>query len=309
VTRDSHNGDVRLQAPLDHELSPELALVDPDAAERARDELPDITPTEIKLSLSFRLVQAPPPAPAALPSSPDPVAVAELAPAAPAPASGPALVRPADAPPPPYDEIRRVFHEPLITPARGRRSIRAALVILAVAAGAALALPRALDGPSSQTSAKRRSSRAPAAAASTVHRPKSKPTSKAKPKVHKKAAASPAQHTHPAHKAKRAAKKRVAAPPASSTHVSKRKPRAHPVPPHPRMLPDFVWAPAKGAKGYLVEFLTGSKVVLRTHTRAARLRLSAKQLHRGRYRWLVWQLGEAGAPIGKPLVDSKVTVR
>jgi hypothetical protein len=94
-----------------------------------------------------------------------------------------------------------------------------------------------------------------------------------------------------------------------SRRVSKPKHKAPAVPPRAHTLPDFVWAPVKNARGYLVEFLAGSKVALRVRTRAARLRLSAKQLHRGRYRWLVWQLGAAGAPIGEPLVDAKVSVR
>jgi hypothetical protein len=69
-----------------------------------------------------------------------------------------------------------------------------------------------------------------------------------------------------------------------------------------------VWAPIKNARGYLVEFLTGSKVVLRVRTRAARLHVSPKQLHRGRYRWLVWRVGTSGSPIGRPLVDSNLKV-
>lgn len=306
VTRDPHSEGERLAAVLDDtELSPEVVLVDPDVAERARDALPDITLTEIRFSFSLRAQQMP--APAAPRSVPDPVVVAESA-ATPAPA--PILTRPADAPAPPsYEEIRRGFHEPRIDPVRFRSFLPAGLIVLGVAAGVALALPRALDGPTSQSSANSSSSKTHSAAAPGVQRPKSKGTSYAKPKAHKKRATSPTRHPPPAPKAKRAPKKHVAAPaPVTSRHVSKPK-QKRVVRPLVRMLPDFVWVPVKGARGYLVEFLTGSKVVFRVHTRAARLRLSAKQLHRGSYRWLVWQLGEAGAPIGKPLVDSKVTVR
>jgi hypothetical protein len=308
----------RLRPPRDDgdQLSPELALVDPEVAERARDALPDITLTEIRLRLSIKVEQTP--APTAPHSSPEPVAVPEPAPTA---APAPTLVRPADAPaPPPYDEIRRVFHEPRVGPRRLRRSALAGLVIVGVAAGVALALPRALDGPSPQTSASRRSSGGPAAAPA-VRREKSKARSKVNAKAHEKAAASPRQHarsthkaaaspTHharPAHKVKRVPKKHAAAPPASSRHVSKRKPKAPVVLPLAHALPNFVWAPVKNARGYLVEFLVGSKVVLRVRTRAAKLHVS--QLHRGRYRWLVWRVGKSGSPIGKPLVDSNLKVR
>jgi hypothetical protein len=288
------------------ELSPELALVDPDVAERARAALPDITLTEIRLSLSIKVKQTP--APAAPHSIPEPVAVPEPAPT---PAPAPTLVRPADAPaPPPYDEIHRVFHEPRSGPRRLRRSALAALVIAGVAAGVALALPRTLDGPSPQTSSKRRSSETSAPAAPAVHRLKSNGTSKVNTKARKKAAPSPTRHARPAHKAKRVPKKHAAAPPVSSRHVSKPKPKrkAPAVPPRAHALPDFVWAPIKNARGYLVEFLTGSKVVLRVRTRAARLHVSPKQLHRGRYRWLVWRVGTSGSPIGRPLVDSNLKV-
>jgi hypothetical protein len=302
VTRDPHDGAERLPALLDDdELSPEVALVDPDVAERARDALPEITLTEIRLSLRIKVEQSP--ARSAPHSVPEPVSVPE-----PAPAPAHALVRPPDVPAPPaHDEIRRVFHEPRIGPRRLRRSALAALVIVGVVAGVALALPRTLDGPSPQTSANRRSSGASAAAAPAIHRLKSKGASKVNAKAHKKAAASSKQHARPAHKVKRVPKKHAAAPPASSKHVSKRKPKAPVVLPLAHALPNFVWAPVKNARGYLVEFLAGSKVVLRVRTRAAKLHVS--QLHRGRYRWLVWRVGKSGSPIGKPLVDSNLKVR
>jgi hypothetical protein len=70
-----------------------------------------------------------------------------------------------------------------------------------------------------------------------------------------------------------------------------------------------VWVPAKNASGYLIEFRSGSKLVLRARTRAARLHVSRNRLHRGRYRWSVWALNHAGSPAGKPLVDSNVRIR
>ena len=303
MTRDLQGGAERLPAlpDDDDELSPELALVDPDVAERARVALPDITLTEIRVSLSIKVEQAP--APAVQQPAPEPVAVAE---SAPAPVTGPppALARPADRPAPPaYDDIRGVFHEPRLSPRGRRRSTLAALVILGVAAGVALAMPRALDGP--KTSANRRSSAAGVPAVPAAHRAKGKGRSKAKPKAHAKAAASPTVHARPAHKAKRvrrAPKRHVVAPP-----VSHRKQKAPVV--RPRVLPDFVWVPVKNASGYLVEFRAGSKVVLRARTRAARLHVLARQLRRGRYRWLVWVVGTSGSPVGKPIVDSNVTIR
>jgi hypothetical protein len=74
-------------------------------------------------------------------------------------------------------------------------------------------------------------------------------------------------------------------------------------------IPDFVWVPVANAGGYLIEFRSGFKLVLRVRTRAARLHVSRRQLHRGRYRWYVWALDHQGSPAGKPLVDVVVRVR
>jgi hypothetical protein len=311
VTRDPTGRAEQPSALLDGELSPELALVDPEIAERARAALPDITLTEIRLGRSLQVGQTP--APSVPQSARGPVAVAE-----PAPAPARALVRPTDPPAPPDDEIRRVFHEPRLEPRRGRRSTLAALVILGAAAAVALLLPRALDGPSSPTSANRHSSGAPASAvAPDAHQAKAKGTStakakvtsKAKPKAHKRATPRPTRHARPPHKAKRAPTKHAAALPASSRHVSRHKRKAPPVQQRTRALPDFVWVPVKNASGYLVEFRAGSKVALHVRTRGARLHVSTKQLHPGRYRWLVWRVDKSGSPIGKPLVNSNVRVR
>ena len=308
MTSDPHGGAERLPALLDDdELSPELALVDPDVGERARDALPDITLTEIRLSLSIKVQQMPPPSVPQPVHEPVAAAVPAPAPALPPP---PALVRTADPPPPPsYEEIRRVFHEPRFGPQRWRRSVLAAVVVLGVAAGVALALPRALDGPTSLTSADRRSSAARHPTVPAAHRAKTKKTRKAKPTAHKKAAPRPSRHARHAHKAKPTPTTPTATPPSSSRHVTKRKHKPSPVRPRPRVIPDFVWAPVKSANGYLVEFRTGSKLALRVRTRAPRLHVSAAQLRRGHYRWLVWVIGTSGSPIGKPLVDSTVTVR
>ena len=298
VTRDPHSEVERLPALLDDdELSPELALVDPDVAERARDALPDITLTEIRLSLSIKVEQTPA---ARVPqSAPEPGAVAEPA---------PALVLTADRPAPPaYDEIRNVFHEPRLATRRRRHSTMAALLILGVAAGVALALPRALDGPTSRASADRTSSAARAPTPPAAHRAKAKRTSLAKPPARKKAAARLSPTARPTQKAKPTAERHAAVPPVVTKPVSKHQPNA--VHLSRTTIPDFVWVPAKNASGYLIVFRSGSKLVLRVRTRAARLHVSRRRLNRGRYRWLVWALNKAGSPAGEPLVDSRVRIR
>jgi hypothetical protein len=282
VTRDLLAEPERLPALLDHdELSPELALVDPDLAERARGALPGIPLTEIRLSEKLEVDQTSQTSAPSIPQpGPDPVDVAELASApAPAPRTGPR---------------RRLF-------------ALAAFTVVAVAAVVALALPRALDAPRSRTSANVRSVAAPVPAAPAAGGAKAI-NKKAKPIDHRKARHRRAPDTR-ARERKPAPKKDTSAPPVSSRHVAKVKHQAAPARQRARALPDFVWVPVKNATGYLVEFRAGSKVVLRARTRAARLHLLARQLHPGRYRWLIWRVGKSGSPIGKPLVDSGVRVR
>jgi hypothetical protein len=180
-------------------------------------------------------------------------------------------------------------------------------VILVVAAGVAFALPRALDGPSSQTSADRRSSAIRVPAVPPAARAKAKSTRKVPRQAHRKAAARRAHAAQPANEAKPAAKKHAAAPAAATKPLSKHRPAAvHSAQPP---IPDFVWVPAKNASGYLIEFRSGSKLVLRVRTRAARLHFSRRRLHHGRYRWLVWALNHAGSRVGEPLVVSIVRIQ
>jgi hypothetical protein len=293
----------------DDELSPELALVDPDAAERARAALPDITLPEIRVSPSLKAEQTDQPAPPGHKL----VAVAVAHP----PAPSPALARsPASPAPPAYDEIGRVFDEPRVRRRRGRRSMLAAALILCVAGGVALALPRGLDRQGSQTSASRLGLQSSAAAQAPSHAHRAKPQTyrakrtrkrAAKPRAHRKAAARRSRAARPVHNPQSAAKRHASAPRAAPKPVSKHLPTT--VHRSQRAIPDFVWVPAKNVSGYLIEFRSGSKLVLRARARAARLHVSRKRLPRGRYRWFVWALNQAGSPTGKPLVDSNVRVR
>jgi hypothetical protein len=288
----------------DGDLSPELALVDPDVAERARLALPDITLTEVRLSLSLKIEQtAQPPA---RPIDRPVVHVAASAP--PIEATVVPVAAPAPPPTPAYDEIRRVFHEPRFSGRRRGRSTLVALLVLGAAAGTALALPRALDGRGSEKSADRLQPSAKATHAPSASRPKAKSASK--PKAHREARARRTKRVSSSAGTTKAA----GTGKATVTHTRSRpKPKRKVTPVSvrraPRVIPAFVWVPVKGASGYLVEFRSGSKLVLRAHTRTARLRVSTKQLRRGHYRWQVWALNQAGARIGKPLVDSAVRIR
>jgi hypothetical protein len=269
---------------LDEPVSPELALIDPELAERARLALPDATLTETRIAL--RLVAS----------------VPEVAPVRPAPSS----VEPEQerrAQPLAYDEIRRVLAEsPAPVPRAGRRLLRVSVASIVVvgATAAVLVAARDLGRESPSTSAATRlaptagaSSTTPAAGGKAAPAQVSAPGKKPKPattaRPHGK---NPSLHarTGPRRHWKR-----------SHSHALAQRPAQPPI-------PDFVWAPSKGARSYRVEFRSGSKLVFRTRTRTTRLHVSRSALKQGRYHWLVWRLNGRGIPVGAPLVDATVRI-
>jgi hypothetical protein len=288
--------------PLDADepLSPELALIDPEAAERARVALPDIALTESRIA-----------------TRPAEQAAPRLAPLRDRNGARTAAAVQGTT----YEEIRRAAREP-VTPARRSRHRRRhwtlAVLLAGLGAGAALALPRTLDGQKSETPAERSTPTAkPALAAPVPRRTRSRPTKPAKPKIRhavpQQRTGTSKRRTHA--KSKPATRQAVQTQTHSQSQVSKPASNAAPAP-KPRsastarpVIPDFVWAPARHVTVYRVEFRSGSRLVLRVRTRAARLHVLRKQLRPGRYRWLVWGLNRAGSPVGKPLVDAKVRVR
>jgi hypothetical protein len=266
---------------LDEPLSPELALVDPELAERARLALPDITLTEARIAL--RLVV---PEPEVAPAEPTP------------PRVEPELERPK---PPPYEEIRRVLQEaPAPAPRAGRGRLRVwfpRVVVLGAAAVAALAAPRVFGGGESPSTSP--ATRVAPVAGATLTTPTGggqvAPTRTHEQK--RTAKARPAGKTRSAGRTKPRRHRTSSRLPAPAKQTAK--------PP----IPDFVWAPSKEAGSYRVEFRSGSKLVFRTRTRATRLHVSHSVLRPGRYRWLVWRLNKRGTPVGPALVDATVRVR
>jgi hypothetical protein len=73
-------------------------------------------------------------------------------------------------------------------------------------------------------------------------------------------------------------------------------------------LPDFVWVAATGVHRYRVEFSSGSRVAFRAETKEARLRVRRAQLPPGHYRWRVWALDGKGGAAPTLLVDAALDV-
>jgi hypothetical protein len=263
----------------DEEISPELALVDPETAQRARRALPETVLTEDLIGLGRREASTAPPL-AALAS--------ELA--------HDVDAREVERPPElAYDELRRASEAAEIEePPRPRR--RRAVVLAGLVVGAAAALlitPRALDD--------RNSSARTATPLGSVEHISTLPTVRRSEGATTRSGVLGVRTTAPTERTT------SAAPTTDRRTVATVSPRRAPLP--ARTIRNFGWVPVKHAVGYRVEFRNGPKLVLRVRTRAARLRLSLAQLRPGRYHWFVWRLNQRGTPIGAALVDATLKVR
>jgi hypothetical protein len=262
----------------DEEISPELALVDPETAQRARRALPETVLTEDLIGLGRREASTAPPL--AAPAS-------ELA--------HDVDAREVERPPEvAYDELRRASEAAEIEePPRPRRR---AVVLAGLVVGAAVALlitPRALDD--------RNSSARTATPLGSVQHISTLPTVRRSEGATTRSGVLGVRTTAPTERTT------SAAPTTDRRTVATVSPRRASLP--ARTIRNFGWVPVKQAVGYRVEFRNGPKLVLRVRTRAARLRLSQAQLRPGRYHWFVWRLNQRGTPIGAALVDATLKVR
>jgi hypothetical protein len=247
-------------------LSPELALIDPELAERARARLPDANPagptTRPERVLRARARRLP-----------------EVAP----------------------DSTR--------APSFARRHRRILAVLLVALAGGAT-LGAFLPANSTRQGSSARLE--PAAPATTARPAATRTTATAAPpptttsRATGTAAAptntTPARRTRPSAPITRprASQPRRAAPAATASRRT------------------FVWAPARGARGYEVEFFRGNSRVFVARTQRARLSLPSRWRYRGRavrltpgaYRWQVWALRRQGSRVvrGKAIVQARLVI-
>ena len=78
----------------------------------------------------------------------------------------------------------------------------------------------------------------------------------------------------------------------------------------------FAWAPFAGARGYVVSFRRGSQLVYMSRTTDAKLELPRRwklkghwtTLTPGTYRWDVWPVLSNGTPVTKAIVEARLTV-
>jgi hypothetical protein len=255
---------------VDEPLSPELALVDQELAERARLALPNVQPTEALIALRLQRAKA---------------EVASVRP----PRGGPEA--PARAAP---DKKRRV-----------RVSVASVAIVLGAAAAATLIAPRLVGGRSPTSSAA--TPRLEPTPGSSLAKPRSvgattptRTTATTSTRTSRPSATAKGSQTQTSRRdtARPTRRKAVSSPLPSPAKRSALPP-----------IPDFVWAPAKAPGGYRLEFRSGSKVVFRTRTRATRLHVSRSILGQKRYRWLVWRLNAQGRAVGSALVDATVRIR
>jgi len=273
----------------DEVMSPELALVDPEAARRARHALPEIVLTESRIGVRRETVGA--------------VPRFELA------FDGPA--REVDiyegAPFPQPEAEERPFNNAEIEALPTLRRRRGIALVGLVGAAAALLLitPRVLDERNASLSAvTQRASAKGVSAIPTVRSQGGRATSsnggeaRTTPRVSSGVLGtvvtiSPRGVTSPTktnHAAKSSGLTVARSAPGESTR-------------------NFGWVPVKHAFGYRIEFRSGPRLVLQARAQAARLRVSRGQLRPGRYRWLVWRVNRHGAPVGTALVDAVLTIR
>jgi outer membrane biosynthesis protein TonB len=272
-----------MQPAMTEVLSPELALVDPDAAEQARLALPQVTLFE------DRLIRAP----------------SEYA----------ELRRLFEVPEEPVElEPER---------RRGRVLRLAALAVAVVAAAVAAVFYFAPDvrtqvgdalpasAPTWLKPSKKASPPTPTeASAPAAPVPVSKQEPPPKPPARTAPQASPTKPKSSAATKPKASARTKPKPPSSTKPKASAptKPQA-PAPTKPtpsaRTIPDFVWVAAPGAAGYRVQFRRGAQVVYATTTKGPRLHVDAARLPPGKYRWQVQVLGRDAAA---PIVDASVSI-
>jgi hypothetical protein len=301
-------------------ISPELVLVDPELAVRARRQLRNggqptshrsngfhiaasgaVAPVSSRISRAHRVVA---PALAAPPEQARPRSAQPLVPFATTRRS----VSAAEA----YATALKVgsARQAESAPPRRRRVVAwGGISILAGAAGVALAfllteaapttdvrlLPRAASLPDEgRTPNPRRDLRRSTAPAPSSVRPR--PGSTAKPAAQPRAAATPERPRSPRRVAPKLERPRGAPPVARSTFVPARV---------------FGWVPQRGADYYNVRFFRGTRTIFEAWPTQPRLILPrGMRFGRGTYRWVVRPAfgPRAQARFGKPIVESKFAV-
>jgi hypothetical protein len=326
--------------PRREQISPELALVDPDLAARERFRLPE--PGWFVPASTLGSLRLAPPSPVAPPPPQDETVAEAAPPAEPAPPASPAfvfrprwaleggmqrvgldwpLVRPAR-----WDELAR---EPLFRPTRTigpfprpqrRQLVTTAATLLLGMGGASLlwllaeqtpqptlqgGLPIAAAPAPRQPTPPAVAPRRPAAPAPPTPTPAT-PSLVPPVSVPESPAAAPPAASPPA---PAAPKPKPVAPKASTP------PPAAPVPAAGGTR-TLAWAPVTGASGYQVELFRGSRRVLSERTRETRLDVGSSWRHEGKtyslepgsYWWYVWPVLKDGTRGGVATVRARLVI-